>query len=188
MNKSYIILLIVLMLGIISWFLLWPAIQDISKSSQSLNDWQAKLADAQAAKNNLASLQDKYRSLQNKIDQLDQALPAQKDLPGLLVQIDSLAAQSGLVLNSVNFTSLSPASSDNGIASVQASSALAMKTMKVSLTLSGNYTGLKNFLVALENNLRLSDVNSTSLTVESAGAAAGVSGKMNIEFSIYFKS
>jgi len=183
MKTSYIIFFMVLMLGIIGWFLIWPAVQDISQLSQSVNDWQSQLADAKAAKQGLAKLQGEFNRLKSKADQIDNALPSEKDLPDLLVQAEALASQSGLVLGSISFTSQQQPSLPPGTEAPE--EAAPAKILQVTLSLDGNYTGLKNFLTALENNLRVSDVSSISFLGESSGTDTG---KLNISFNVYFKS
>lgn len=90
----------------------------------------------------------------NKLDRekVDRMLPSSPDEPALIVALQTIARDSGLVLLSID-TKLggeSKGSADKNL-----------KTVDVTLSIGGgDYAGLKTFLENVERNLRLSDVES----------------------------
>jgi len=74
-----------------------------------------------------------------ELEKLDQILPDNPEIPELMIQLETMASQNNLILKSINFTE-----SQNEITS--------------QIALAGSYNALKNYLKALENNLRLMDI------------------------------
>lgn len=107
----------------------------------------------------LAQLQDvskKYHQFdKNQLDNFSQILPSGPDFAGLFVQLQSLAAANSLILSNVNFNE-SVASTEEGNKNDD------VKKIGIGLNVAGtgqgSYNQLKAFIFALENNLRLFDV------------------------------
>ncbi len=213
MNKELFALIILVALVLVVWFLLWPAIQETIEAGNNLTAWQQKLEETKEAKQKLGNLEEKYKDLQNEEERILKVVPNQEDLPGLLVQLEALASQNGLVLNSLNFTYpqaakgvATAAAADTDVLksgqSVAASSqagtdALSgslpgnVKILVVALDLAGDYNSLKNFLRAVENNLRLTDVNAINFTEGGSGTGLIMSknegSKLSVNLNVYFK-
>ncbi len=65
-----------------------------------------------------------------------------------------------------------------------------VSTLAVSLDLTGDYAALKNFLKAVENNLRLSDVATVAFSQQMSGSVSGQffgSSKISIGLNVYYK-
>lgn len=91
-------------------------------------------------------------------------LPAEPDVPGLLVQIAEIAKQSGLLVNSIQFSNVEASAAQPGGGSDEAvlpeqRPMAELETVAINLSVSrGNYAKLKQFLTNLESSLRLIDV------------------------------
>lgn len=94
------------------------------------------------------------------------ALPAEPDVASVLTQINALSQLSGLTAQSIGLSHLSIKSLPG-----KPSFAQGLGTLRLDLRLIGNYGGLKEFLQALETNIRLMDVK--SLRLETAGKTVG---------------
>lgn len=203
MNKqSFTFLIALAVLALLVWFFLYPAWQGLAQSQQDLTFWQERVVETEAAKQKYLELKTEYELLQNEETKIIDALPEEGDLPSLLVQLEALASQNGLILNSISFVypekssrSASPTYSYDGEgnaimpASEEQSSPLAsVKTIMIDLGLNGNFTALKNFLKAVENNLRLTDVDNISFSSASGGQEiTGSAGKLSVKLKVYFK-
>jgi len=201
MKRIHIFLIIVLALALVGWFLLWPSIQGAIQGRIDLVFWQQKLSEAKDSKQKLNELEAKLPSLQNEESRILEAVPASGDIPGLLVQMEALASQNGLILNSLNFVypetgngvraALMETDTSGGSSAVApagtsgASLPSSVSALSVSLDLNGNYSSLKNFLIAMENNLRLTDVNTVNFS-QGAGDTIGY-GKLNVGVNVYYK-
>jgi Tfp pilus assembly protein PilO len=190
---------------LVIWYLVWPEAQNISVLSQEAGDWQTKLQEAQQSKQKLAGLEVTYQKMQDDESRIMNAVPNKGDVPGLLVQLETMASQNGLILNSLDFTypeagevASAPPVTDTdttttGNTPVPAATSVVpnnVNTLAVSLDLTGDYVALKNFLQAVENNLRLSDVTKTSFSEQQAGSGLGPAsetGKLSIGINVYYK-
>lgn len=93
-------------------------------------------------------------------------VPAEVDMPGILVQIDAIAASSGLVLVSVDVTVDEKAVIEPG-----------MRAVKVAMNLAGGpYGSLKGFLRDIERSVRLFDVDSVTFSPENASYGVTMTG------------
>ena len=110
----------------------------------------------------LAELISRYQQINtNDLSRINQALPQGKDIAGLLVQLQNLAENNGLLLASVSVSDpTEPMAGKNGKAEIQ--------QLSVNLSLIGSqnniYRQLKEFLDSLETNLRLFDVSAVYFT------------------------
>ncbi len=209
MKKLHIFIILAAALGLVVWFLVWPAIQNILVLRQEQSDWQVKLEEALQFKQKLTSLEVKYETLQDEVSKINDAIPSKSDLPGLLVQLETMASQNGLILNSLNFvfpegervaqataTDSEDKNSNSNAPVVPVASAAEqippsnVSTLAVSLDLTGDYAALKNFLKAVENNLRLSDVATVAFSQQMSGSVSGQffgSSKISIGLNVYYK-
>jgi Tfp pilus assembly protein PilO len=190
MNKqAFILTIIILAIIFIAWQLFWPAFVEVSDLRQELATWQDKLKETQDQKTKLVNLKQKYESLSNEEQKITEALPSQEDIPSLLVQVEALASQNGLILDSINLSSLEETKKSK--TSTQASPVPPVGTLEVGskpitidLALSGNSGALKNFLKAVESNLRLMDVTSVSFGESAATAPLTTSGLVTFKVSL----
>ncbi|MDO8559781.1 MAG: hypothetical protein Q7S23_01950 [bacterium] len=103
----------------------------------------------------------------SQIERFKSLLPAEPDLPGLLVQVAEIARQSGLLVNGVQFTEYAASSGGAGEAAVppEARPLSDLRSVRIDLSVSrGNYGRIKQLLTNLESNLRLIDVISINFT------------------------
>jgi Tfp pilus assembly protein PilO len=94
-----------------------------------------------------------FGNLNQQADRIQVALPSRAQIPEVLVQLSSLTAQNGLVLRNISFSTKENTSGG------------AYSPVVISLQLAGNYEALKTFLVALEQNLRIFDVEFLNFSV-----------------------
>ena len=104
MNKPAIIIIIfVALTALVAWQYFMPVFDKVSVLREELKTWQAKLDDTQALGRKLESLKKKYDTMTEEVERVSQAIPKGEDVPGLLVQLEQLASQNGLILNNVSF-------------------------------------------------------------------------------------
>ena len=110
----------------------------------------------------LSELTNHYQQINaNDLARINQALPQGKDVAGLLVQLQNLAENNGLLLASVSVNDPTEAmAGKDGKSDIQ--------QLSVNLSLIGSqnnvYRQLKGFLNSLETNLRLFDVSAVYFT------------------------
>ncbi|MDD2753106.1 MAG: type 4a pilus biogenesis protein PilO [Candidatus Portnoybacteria bacterium] len=170
MNKQgFILIILILALGFFIWQIFLPAYGDVSLLRKERNAWQAKLEDTVKLRQKLGELDKKYSALGSEAEKMAAVVPRKEDLSGLLVQMEALSSQNGLILNSIAFSSPAKkqdaaAPSSSGGESV---SAFAKNTV-LDISLSGAENAFRNFLKAVESNLRLMDVSSVNFNVSAS--------------------
>jgi len=117
---------------------------------------------------NLKNLISDYKSIsQEELKKVKQILPTEKDIPGLFVQLQALAESHGLFLSGISINE----AADTAKSKAKQSSVREIKKLNLSIGVVGpednNYERLKVFLTALENNLRLFDVNAVYFSPDS---------------------
>jgi Tfp pilus assembly protein PilO len=108
------------------------------------------LADKKIEMDKLKNIKIGYDTIAQSEQKILDILPLEKDLPSILIQLETLAAGNNLSMNSLNVAD-----------PVAAGDEEAAKVKQVVLTISligGNYFDLKNYLNDLEKNMRLMDV------------------------------
>jgi Tfp pilus assembly protein PilO len=125
---------------------------------------------------------------EEKLEKVKEVLPAEANLPDLLVNLDTLIKNNGFSMEGVEFqivdakgqevfSAKNPSTeqiSNEQVAEATSAVKKEIKTINIALNIEGSsYGGLKNLISQLENNLRLFDVvnfgfagESTSLKIE----------------------
>ena len=99
-----------------------------------------------------------YQQKRNGIQLLNFAVPTKKDIENLIVSIDTIVTQSGLRLDSMS------AAEEKKIAT-----AGPLGNVAIVMSLTGTYPGLLAFLSNLEQNTRLIDVISITVSPKAGG-------------------
>ena len=113
----------------------------VKEKEQAVTTKEKEAADLKEIEANL-------KTAQTQVKDIPSVLPKGDQIPELLIQLDALAKDSSLGLNSVNLTP-----------GTETEKAL-YQTMNISATVIGSYTNLKTYLDAVEKNMRLLDVTS----------------------------
>lgn len=166
-------------------FLLRPKYEQIrSSGSFDQETLNAGVTKRQNYLNDIRKLNDNYSKInQSEIERLKKILPSEADIAGLFASMQILTTKSGILLTSINIAEAAETAASARTPSAAASAgdiddgegmpaaATATRTtaasgkigkLNITLNLQGsenNYSDIKAFLTALENNLRLFDVN-----------------------------
>lgn len=193
MNRSALIIIIFLALtALIGWQYFWPTFEKVSGLREDLMDWGGKLEEARNLSQKLAALKQKYEAMPEEIARIIQALPSQDDIPGLLVQLEQLAAQNGLILNNVSFETPEKAGAGGSAAggvnanltSKKTSLPAGVKTLEIKLSLTGPQGSFSAFLPAIEKNLRIMDVSEISFGAGSSDTVSETAVDTSRDFSL----
>jgi Tfp pilus assembly protein PilO len=165
----FVVVFVVFLLFIAYFLLLKPKVDEtISAISENISSHEKLL---QAEKNKLTSLQEAVASYQ-KISEIDLQrvngiLPNDYDKEALYGEIEEFVKQNGFIPTSITLTKedeKKKTEKDNNSKTPTDKDSSKIGEINISLALSGiDYAGLKNFLGAIESNLRLMDVKSLSL-------------------------
>ncbi len=132
----------------------------------------------------LASLKSQYLALQPKFAKLELSLPRAKKQSEIVLQVQKLADQNSVVIDSTSFTGSAGSTLPNTTSqTVPAGDAIALP---ISFTAKATYLNFLNFLKQLESLNRYSNVTSISVT-STVGADGKPSTSYTINMSVYIK-
>lgn len=168
---KYIILPFILFFAAlaIGFWILWPLYGDITAALLSREQNQNNLAQRKKLTENLERLISQYNERGGDIASLNKAIPSGQNIPELLVNLEAIASENGLIFGSVNFKT-------------KDFKASGIKTLITEIKVKGSYPAFLNYLKALEKSLRIFDAASVSF----AGVGPGqVGAKLdNLEFNL----
>jgi len=173
MIKNIIIAILVLgFVGVII-FLDIPMVQNVLNINKDINVQQNLFDEKSEFIQTVKKLAEKYTGNEGVFKQLDFILPDNQDEPNLIVQLETIANNSGIVLSNIAIVEEKKEegkTSDYG-------------TANINLKLSGSYESFKSFLETVENNLRLIDIDSIDFNAQiKEGMVA------NFDFNVILKT
>lgn len=182
MNKKFIISLICLGAAlVIVMGLVRPAWQDFQTNRSAIKNLQLKLTSLQDLLNQTTELKKEEAAIREESEKIFLALPEEKDIPALLVQFETLAAEHGLILESIDFSEVS---SQARRPIEQPKTTQGIKTLVVNLKVKGPYEAFKQYLAALENNIRATNVRSINFNL---GLTETETFNFDLKVEVYYK-
>jgi len=148
---------------------LWPLWSNIQAAIALKNENANNLIERQQLTANLERLINQYNGRANDLASFNEAIPVGENIPELLVNLEAIASESGLILSSVDFK---PADSDTSN----------IETLIMEIKLKGSYPAFKNYLRAMETSLRIFDVTAVSFTGVTPGQ--GNTDVNSLEFNL----
>lgn len=171
--KLIILAAVVAIFGLSYYFVLQPQYEEIKSGGQyNLETIKNDLAAKNSYRQNLKTMIENYRKLnENETEKINVILPSEKDMAGLFVQFQALAQNNNLLLAGVSINQ--SAESKSSINATSTFSLGSIKKLNVTLNLMGtqksDYNEIKDFLSAIENNLRIFDIDAVYFNPDSSG-------------------
>lgn len=106
----------------------------------------------------LEKIKETFEDLEEELNKVTYALPSEPETAELLIQLEALANENGLLLKAISFQEVSEEISEEVTDKPAKVSDEIPKSVLVNLQLTGTYEAFKNFLEALEKSLRIMDV------------------------------
>ncbi|MBI2446398.1 MAG: type 4a pilus biogenesis protein PilO [Parcubacteria group bacterium] len=168
---KYIILPFILFFAAlaIGFWVLWPLYGDIQAAMLLKEQNQDNLTQRKKLTENLERLISQYNERGGDIASLNKAIPSGQNVPELLVNLEAIASESGLIFKGVNFKP-------------KDLKAPGIKTLIAEIRVTGSYPDFLNYLKAMEKSLRIFDVTSISFAGVSPGQISARTD--NIDFSL----
>jgi len=150
------------------WFLR-PLYGDIQSAFELKKQNQDNLTQRKKLTENLERLINQYNEREQDVASLNKAVPSGQNIPELLVNLEAIASENGLIFENVNFKP-------------KDLKAKGIKTLVAEVKIKGSYPAFLNYLKAVEKSLRIFDVVSVSFS----GVGPGQIGAKidNLEFNL----
>jgi len=167
------IIIIILLLGFVAVvvFLDVPKFQEILDLRNEVEIQKNTFLKEEDLLAKVENLKSRYEKNEEELKKVNYILPTGEDVPNLIVQIEAIALESGVALESINISSV------DGSGSTRRPGQEATITeekdyeiLSIRLNISGQYEAFKNFLKTIENNIRLMDIQVFSFSLESSEA------------------
>lgn len=153
---------------VVAFILTWPTFNNIGLLRTTIQERQLTLQKRQSLVNKVKQWQVWQKEAQPKIDKLGTLLPSQSANEEILVALEQIAQQAGLVMQKVEISN----GDINNVADYQ--------NLLVTVVSSGQYTNFREWLALLEKNLRIFDVQEYVIGKDLASN--------NLNFTIKFDS
>ncbi|MBX4205142.1 MAG: type 4a pilus biogenesis protein PilO [Candidatus Doudnabacteria bacterium] len=156
-TKSIVAAVLILSSFALGYFAVWPKWNDYSAAKLQLDAALDQEKSLQVARDQMNAFLTEYRTHTEEAKRLNQSLPlSSSEMHNVLNNLDTLTRSSGLTLGVLSFVD-APQADDLG------APPHSIRPVQISLNGSGSYAAIKNFLISLESNLRLIDINSITL-------------------------
>lgn len=164
MDRRRLIISIIILAAIVLVviFLILPQWSNVTNLQSQINSTKAELSQKTDLAKKLDEMLSKYDEVFNKVQKVDFVVPKDSQRPELIVQLESLAKDNGLVLSSLEFSEAPKKEGEQ------------LKTLNISLALAGTYEAFKNFILSAEQNLRIMDIESVSFSAPEKVVASGI--------------
>jgi len=177
MTRGLLAIVFLLLSGGIFFFYTKPAYDTVQ-------DQQAKIAQYDQALEKAAQLQQLKQSLlsrynafdPNDVDRIQKLIPDHVDNIGLILDLNSLAAQHGMALENVDVTNAGATATDAAATTI-GSKQQDYDSLTLRFTTHSTYGNFETFLKDLEASLRIVDLTALAITRDS-GANASVNGPL----------
>jgi len=191
MTKNLIFIVITLGLIASIIFLDVPIVQGVLNMRKEITNKQETLIKKEALIKTIEKLIDKYKNSEGVLKKLDDILPGDSDVPNLIVQIEAIAKESGMSMSDVGIavsdqTEASKAEAvRSGGSANQEKVSVDYQAVAIDLRMSGDYAALKRFLQAVEENMRLMDIESITFSTKSR-EGAGSTFEFEVVLNTYY--
>lgn len=154
-----------------------------------------QVAERQAVRDQIANLLSQFRervaqfeNLDQQITLIDHALPSSMNIPELLTTIETIATKNHVSLDQITFTAVSqlqqPAFTGTSRPAAQQTKPF---EIVVSMTVSGGYSAIKDFITMLESEVRLIDTTALTMTPAS-DSSKPAQFSLHIDATTYYTS
>lgn len=198
-NKPVSAIILFLLIALVVWFFVMPKYDQFGRVKVQLAEAQAEYEGKAAYYEKIGQIIKDIESRKDVLAKIDSSLPPVSAAAPIIYFLQGKASETGLLLKSLTYASgsVAPVSGATGAAAAAAAAKKAaeekqVKDIMFTINLTGNYQGLKNFLVALEQSARLFEVESLTLTpllsLQSSSASLTPSALQTYDFKLQIKT
>ena len=197
MNKKNVISLISFVVSILLvLFLFIPLFSSTKGAYLELRDKNKEIEKLKNLSNEIESIKANYDSIAEEAEKVLLTLPDEKDIPQLLVQFEKIAKNNGLLLESIEFGEIVKRKESDFIETVDDYKGISQSkkilsvfpTSSVLIKITGSYSAFKNYIKALEKNVRSMDIYSISFANDNKSLLIDPSiFKFDLGINVYYK-
>lgn len=126
----------------------------------------AEINSAESKINSIESARSQLSGIADTINQLLVSIPADKDEPNLISELEVIGAKHGMAIPAIN---ISGTASDETASNQVLSSIAAGTPVSVSFSVAGSFENISAFTESLEKSIKFMHINSVTMTVQADG-------------------
>lgn len=183
-NISLVIILILVGAALGVFFGMdWPAFKKIGELNGKISQEKTQYEDQYEAVQIAKSIINQYKSLSGVNQTISLSVPREAEIQNVLSQINNISLQAGLTTQSINFENLTVIQSKKDVLVKN------NQIIRVDISLLGSYESFKTWLLAIEGNIRLMDVEKISFSGISGSESTKNQGIFNfkVSLSVYYQ-
>jgi len=170
-NSAMLITLVcVIAIAGVGYFVINPGITGLKDASIKLDAKTKEAADLSDKITTLNSLQSQFTQATDTVKKLGLAIPSTDQMPEIMVQIETMASESGLRVNSIQPAKVTAAGEQT-----------AQSSVPVTVSLQGDYPGLYAFLTKMEKDIRPMNIKSINIASATKEESSVVNFTLNLE-------
>lgn len=190
-----------LAISLFAWYAIRPTMQTIFTLKREISDQtdiDKRMEDKISA---LIGAQAAYQNIEADLPIIAQALPENSDAVRALFQLQSLAQDTHVVVSGISLSGV-PLAPETAPTAKRTTVATTSKLLNfpLSLSITGNYGDIKNFLAGIQNLRRIIQINSMSFTpqresgtvstasAKPAPAATSTQIKLDLKLTVFYLS
>jgi Tfp pilus assembly protein PilO len=151
MNSKLLILLVIVLL-VTGWrFGIAPLFEEIDILQASLDDQEKMVAQKEAERDRLQSYKKQLSALTSEKERLKVILPQEPEKEKLLVEMDKLLTKAGVHTSNISISEQRQKSKEQNAN---------VKQLLIKLNIRDSYSSLKQFIMLVQRELRLMDIQS----------------------------
>lgn len=181
MNRPIFITVLLALSLAVGFFLLWPRYQDLSGAQRKVKEKTAELERQEKYFNAVRALHKELQNYKRELTKIDAVFPQDSSLPSLYDLMQKLPSRSGLVLRGLTI-------SPGGAAGAAPESSSRVKSIGVTLQVSGSYSAFKEFIARTRISPRILTIDSLSFSAPAREAKEGSSPEDVFTFSMNLKA
>lgn len=153
--------ILLLLVAVIGWIaVVRPQITNFSDQSMQVKVADAELTSYNQRLNDLQAIKGQGSAVSDLLKKMYLAMPRANQIPEVLVMIENIGSNSGVVMSGVSLG----AASSNGTVSLNSTSAV-----PVSVSFTGTLDSVTKFLTAIRNNIRTASIENQSISADKSG-------------------
>lgn len=187
--SKFLVLAIIILLGVGTYFLWWPEYQEFNLNSENLSNKEEEIRLKKEYNRELEGNLNLLLDYDEEISKIGTALPQKFSIASLISFIQNKASENGLSLSEINpsaeVTSAVSESSAKKEAETVLSSGLIVKNASFNIVSSGTYSSFKNFLSSVWKNSRIVNISSINFSSPKEEAIGVFDFNLDITASYY---
>lgn len=166
-------------IGSVVWYVV-PLYDTVQVLRSTLEQKNQELAKKEETKIKVEEVLKEYEKLAKEAEKVNLSVPSEKDIPSLLVTMEALASESGMVMDNLVFGEVAQP------ASPERTTIQKYRAMAINVSVRGTYSAFKNYLASIEDNVRLLDISNVSFSGVAKDSTSDVM-KFSIRMQTYFQ-